>query len=70
MIQSYIPSYLYCIICGVESVNETCSDNHQDKLEKIRAVIKQQKELENGKKIEWNTQTIKIYNALQDLIGE
>lgn len=66
----YIPEYTYCIMCGKECLSETCGKIHRKKLKKIRSVITDQQEREQGKRLPWNPKTIRIYNSLQDLISE
>jgi len=68
--QDYIPNYSYCVICGVETKAETCSQEHRIKLEKIRFTINEQKGIEKQGKVGWNLATVHKFNKLQELIGD
>lgn len=66
--QSYIPKEPYCVICGEETKDETCSDICKDKLEFLRSTVKQRiKDEKDGVK-QYNEKTIIQFNKLQDYI--
>lgn len=67
--QHYTPDFNYCILCGIECEDETCTQEHHNKIELIRYVINEKKEEEKkGQKTGWNYDTIHKFNQLQSLI--
>lgn len=67
--QSYIPKEPYCLFCGKETKEETCSDNCSSRLTKLRFAIKERKEIEVlGLKI-YDEQSIKKFNRIQAMLS-
>jgi len=60
----------YCIVCGKDCKAETCTDRCKWRLEKVRSIIKTQKETESGGiGRKWNDKTIRDFNKIQEIIG-
>lgn len=59
----------YCVVCGQSTKKETCSDTCKGIVEKLRYRIKDQIEVERGGVKMYNTQWLKGFNEVQDLIG-
>lgn len=58
----------YCVICGEPTKKEACSEDCEDRLEKLRFHIKDQIENEKGGVRIHNTQWLKGFNKVQELI--
>ncbi len=71
--QSYVYKKPYCLICGRETDEETCSPPCARTLQMVRNTISNQITIEEelgGVKPKWNAREINAFNKLQDYIND
>lgn len=62
----------YCLMCGKDTKDETCSSVCRGKLRIVRNTISNQREIEKaqyGTNGDWTPRRIKAFKYMQDLIG-
>ena len=62
----FIPSYKVCLICGKKTTQETCSVSCTKKIDILRGAISSRIASEKSGIKQYNEQTIKIFNRLQN----
>ena len=58
-----------CILCGNPTKEETCSDNCDVKLQKIRNAIDNRIAIERLGEKQYDERTIREFNKIQNIIG-
>ncbi len=68
--QTWLPAYEYCIVCGIETLSNTCSSTCEEKLQHVSNAIESQKHYEKTtpRGMELSKKTVRNYNLLMDIL--